>query len=283
MRRIGPTTLALLTALFGIGAAATRLTLVICAPGFPGNTAQAQPSMDSFARAAEQVAKRPAGSLAAVYHETAEGGLARIAESDTAMALVPLPFFLRYGDEKRLRPKLQVVQESGGEEIWSLVAKRGAIHASAALAGWEVTGTPGYAPAFIRGPALGEWGALPQDVRITFTSSVLSSLRRAAAGEKVAVLLDRAQTAALASLPFAADMEVVARSKPLPGTLLCAVSDRLDGAPGDALLDALLRLHEQPYGAEILKELRMVRFEKADLPGVERARKSFAEASSAAP
>src|SRR6059036_784782 len=48
------------------GAAAGARTLVVCAPGYPGTTEEAQPTMDAFARAAEAAAGWPAGSLHAV-------------------------------------------------------------------------------------------------------------------------------------------------------------------------------------------------------------------------
>lgn len=251
------------------------MMLVVCAPGYPGTTAQAQPSMDSFARAAEKAAGWAAGDLGAVYHEDEEAGLARLGDADAALALVPLPFFLKHGEGLSLRPRLQVVQETGAEEVWSLVAARGRVSTPASLEGWEVIGTPAYAPRFVRGPVLGAWGALPASASITFTARPLSALRRAASGETVAVILDRAQTEALPSLPFAADLEIVARSGPLPGVLLCSVGDRISDARAGALVAGLLRLHEAESGAEVLASLRMTRFEEVDLQALARAREAF--------
>ncbi len=82
------------------------------------------------------------------------------------------------------------------------------------LAGYEILSLAGYAPRFVRGPALGEWGALPRGVTITFSPAVLTGLRKASGGAKVAVLLDSAQAAALPTLPYAAKLKVVARSRP---------------------------------------------------------------------
>jgi hypothetical protein len=257
---------------------ASPKVLVICAPGYPGTTAQARPVMEAFAGAAARAGGWPSGSLSAVYHERAEPGLARLAEDDAALALVPLPFYLQHGPALKLAPRLQVVRDSGAAETWSLVAKKGTVASAAALAGFEVAGAPGYAPAFVRGPVLGPWGALPPSATVRFTPAILSALRRAAAGEKVAVLLDSAQSSALASLPFAGDVETVYRAKPLPGTLLCTVGDRAKGPEFEALLKALAGLHKTPEGADALQAMRMVRFEAADLPGIEAARKAFAAA-----
>jgi len=240
-------------------APATRF-LVICSPGSPGTTAQAQPTLDAFARAAGRSAGWPESRLTAAYFETAEAGLARLARPDAALALVPSAFLDRYGKELGLKPRMEAVPESGKPEIWSLIAKKGRLPSAAALKGWEVTGTPGYAPDFVRSTLLKEWGSLPADTRITFTPRVLTALRRAAAGEEVAVLLDTAGSEALSSLPFAGDLETVARSRPLPGALLCTVGSRLPAGEADALFRGLSRLSEQEGGAEVIQSLRLSRF-----------------------
>jgi hypothetical protein len=238
--------------------------------------------MDAFAKGIEGAAGWSSGALEATYYETEDGGLKRLAESDAAFALVPLPFFLKHAKALALAPKLAVVEAQGPTQIWSLVAKKGSVTKPASLDGWEVTGTPGYAPAFVRRLALGGWGDLPAGVKITPTARSLSALRRAAAGEKVAVLLDTEGTSALASLPFASDLEVVTRSKPLPGTLLCRVGDRVDDAAAEKLSSGLLHLHEKPEGAELLKSLRMTRFERADAAAIAALRKAVEEPSGAA-
>jgi hypothetical protein len=231
--------------------------------------------MDAFARSAGLAAGWPEGKLGAVYHETEKGGLDRLAVDDAAMALVPLPFFLQHGAALELKPRLEAGQDSGATEIWSLVAKKGRIVSPASLDGWELTGKSGYAPAFVRGPALHGWGAVPATARITFSAGILSVLRRAAAGEKIAAVLDGEQTAALASLPFANDLEVVARSNPLPVSVLSIVGDRLSPAEAEALAKALLRLHETEEGKEVLTRMRMKRFLPVDAKRLDAAQRTF--------
>ena len=60
--------------------AATLSTLVFCAPGYPGGAGDAQPLVDQFASAAAAASGWPAGSLAAVYDPTEEGGLAKLGQ-----------------------------------------------------------------------------------------------------------------------------------------------------------------------------------------------------------
>jgi len=258
----------------GTAAARSPMTIVVCAPGQPGTTGAAQPTMDTFAAAASDAAGWPAGSVRAVYFETAEGGLKRLAEPDAALALVSLPFFLQHETTLRLAPRLQAVQESGATDTWGLAARRGRVASAATLAGWEITGTAGYAPDFVRGPLLGSWGQPPATARITFTANVLSALRRAASGEQVAVLVDGAQTAAIGTLPFGGELEIVARSGALPGTIVCGVGARPRGAELDRLLGGLQRLHTRPEWTDVLKTMRLVRFEPVDATALDTARRA---------
>jgi hypothetical protein len=257
-------------------AAAGPVTLVVCAPGYPGSTVEAQPAMNAFAAAAARAAGWAPGELEAVYYETERGALERLAEPGAALLLAPLPFFLQHRAAYALEPYLEAV-EKGGEaaEPWTLVAAAGAVTRPADLAGFELVSLAGYAPRFVRGPALGSWGELPATVKITFSGAVLSSLRRAASGEKVALLLDHAQAAALPTLPFAAKLAVVTHSAPLPVMVLCAVDTRLPALRVKAMLAALRTLGATPSGAEALAGLRLTGFVPADTAALARAREAI--------
>lgn len=243
---------------------APRAVLVVCAPGYPGDTKEAQPTMDAFATAVESAAALPAGSLGAIYYETLDGGLDRLSKSDAALALVPYPFFVEYRTKLGLKPQLQVVDDAGSTEVWSLAAKRGRVTSAASLDGWELTGGAGYAPSFVKGPALGAWGGLPTSAHITFSPAVLGPLRKASQGESIAVLLDGAQAASFATLPFANQVEIVTKSKPLPKSLVCTVGEgRMTSEELKAVTRALLGLQRTAEGKTVLKTMRMARFEPA--------------------
>ncbi len=255
---------------FTVGnATADSLRLVVAAPGFPGDTVAAQPTMDELARAIERAAGWPRGRIEAVYHPSVEGGLESLADADAALALVPLPFYLRFADTAGLAPLLEVAQTSGTKEVWSLVARRAAVTGPRDLEGWELAGNPGYAPAFVRHVALAGWGPLPANLRIEFTARVLSALRRAARGEDVAVLIDRAQAGALESLPFAGELEIVTRSEPLTASVLCEVGARLTPAETAGLVEAFLRLDEIDAESELLETMRIEGFERLGPAGLE--------------
>ena len=257
----------------------TTLHLVACAPGYPGSTAQAQPTMDEFAALIAAAGHRPAGSVTAEYHETERGGLERLAAGAVDLALVPLPFFLKHGEELAFEPLLQAAQETGSSlEIWSLVAPAGRVSSPAALDGWELIAIPAYAPGFVRGPVLGSWGELPAGLNLTFSRRVLAGVRRALAGEEVAVLLDGAQTEALAALPGGETLEIVAESPPLLVALLVAVGARLTAEEKETLAAGLLGVHDRGDFNEILSTMRLTRFEPLDAEALSAARRAYAAA-----
>jgi hypothetical protein len=241
------------------GAKAPRIELVVSAPGYPGNTEQAQPTMDSFARNVETIAGWKRGHLRAAYFESEDGGREAIISGRASVALVPLSFLAHYGADLELQPRLLAVPKAGPTEVWALVAGKGRVTAASSLDGWEIASRAGYAPGFVRRVVLGAWD-VPDSTTVSFTPRILSRLRKAAAGEPIAVLLDGEQRAALDSLPFANDLEVVFESEPLPAFLACTVGDRLAKDDAAQLLDALRMLHEGD-GADVLEQIRLVRFE----------------------
>jgi hypothetical protein len=247
--------------------AAAAVTLVFCAPYYPGGTGDAQPYVDQFAHAAAAAAGWPAGSLAAVYDPTEAGGLAKLANPDAALAFVPYPFFVEHAAQLHLAPLVQAdVTDTGPRQRWTLVAKRGRVNGPASLAGFTIVSTAGYAPQFVGRYALQAW-PLARDVRVEPTGQVLSALRRVAAGEPVVALLDQIQAAALASLPFVSELQAVVQSPELPVAVLAVVGSRVGAARARALRSGLLGMEHDPGNAELLASMRLRGFVPPALPG----------------
>ena len=246
--------------------AASLATLVFCAPGYPGGAGDAQPLVDQFANAAAAAAGWPAGSLSAVYDPTEEGGLAKLGQADAVLTFVPYPFYVEHAAQLHLTPLVQAdVADIGPQQRWTLVAKSGRITGPASMAGYTILSSAGYAPDFVRHSALEGW-ALPADVKIESTGQVLSALRRAAAGEPVAVLLDQTQAAALPSLPFAAELKTLTQSAELPVALVAVVDSRVPAARARAMQAGLLKMGHDPGGADSLGPLRLRGFVPLKLP-----------------
>jgi hypothetical protein len=241
-----------------------KTALVACAPGYPGTTAEAQGAMDSFASALARTARWPDGTVSAVYYPGEADGLARLSKPDAGVALVPLPFYLAHREDLGLKARLSVEMKAVGlTERWTLVAKKGRVKSPADLANMTVSSIAGYAPTFVR-TVLGSWGRIPDSAKIQTSTQVLSALRKAATGPDVAVLLDGAQAASLNSLPFAKDLDVVARSEPVPSALVATVKSNTPEKRWPEIEKALLALSSDPKGIEALGTIRMVRFAPLD-------------------
>jgi hypothetical protein len=214
----------------------------------------------------DSLAKALGPDWAAVYEETEAGCLRRLKDRGVAVVLASLPFFLAREKELKLRPRLSAVPQ-GGEalERWTLVT--GKDH-PASLDGYTVQSIAGYSPRFVRAMAPG----LPAGVKIVQGGAVLSALRRAANGEKLAVLLDGAQAAALDKLPFASSLATVQRSEPVPVAVVATVGKRLGESRWKALEGKLLRLGEDPAAREALEGVRTSRFVPVDQAALRKAK-----------
>jgi len=247
-------------------------TLVVCAPGSPGSTAEAQPAMDALAQSLERAAPPSTGEVAAAYEETEAGCSRRLADKKAAVLLATLPFYLAHEKELGLAPHLSAMPQ-GGEalERWTLVT--GKDH-PASLEGYTVFSSAGDSPRFVRAAA----PKLPARVDIQPTSAVLSVLRKAASGEKVAVLLDGAQSASMGTLPFATSLAVVETSQPMPVALVATVGKRIDEQRWKGLEAAFLRLAEDRSARNALDGVRMAGFVPLDEKALATARAAWRRA-----
>jgi len=262
--------------LVGTWASASDLTMVVCAPGYPGSTTEAQPAMEGFATAVSTAVGWDGNAFGAEYFETEEGGVERFAGTDAGLGLVTLPFFLEYSEALDLQGEMLAVptgRQAG--ESWTLVAGKGKVQAPEDLEGWQLLSLAGHSEAFVRGPALGDWGELPPSLIITFSGAVLSSLRKAARGDEIVVLLDAEQASALDRLPFADDLEIVHQSPPLPVSVVCSIGDRVSAEKKAELLQALAGLGDRPEAAEAMAGVRLERFEAMDIQAMERASAAY--------
>jgi hypothetical protein len=252
--------------------ALAAVTLVVCAPGSPGSTAEAQSAMDALAAALARAAHLAPGSVAAVYEETEPAGLRRLAKKDAGLLLATLPFYLAHEKELRLVPRLSAVPQGGQPlERWTLVTGKG--HPPS-LDGYTVLSTAGYSKRFVRAAA----PKLPAGVAIEPAAAVLSPLRRAAGGEKIAVLLDGSQSASLATLPFASSLEVVSVSPPMPVALIATASNRIDPAQWKDLEAGFLRLAEDRSARNAVEGVRMAGFVPLDEKALAEARTAYRHA-----
>ena len=78
-------------------------------------------------------------------------------------------------------------------------------------------------------------------------------------------LLDQTQAAALATLPFAAQIKTLTQSAPLPVAVIAVVDARLPEARAKAFQAALIKMNSA--NADALASLRLKAFVLPQLPG----------------
>ena len=239
--------------------------------------------MTQLARAIEKAGGLAPDSVSAEYHESESAGMEAIRGAGTLLAAVPVPFFLEHERDLGLVPRLGIAPASGQPERYALVTRKGTIAKPADLDGWEVTGTVGYAVSFVRHAFAKEFGTIPDGARVTFNAAPLQALRRAAAGDRIAVLLDATQSASLASLPFGADLVTLARSEPLPAGFVCVANGRPVDKTTASILKGLERLPKSADGKDALAAIRVQRFDPIDAAAVARLRTASAPAGGRAP
>ena len=142
-------------------------TLVFVATGYPGGAGDAQPYVDQFAKSAAAAAGWEAGSLAAVYDPTEQGGLAKLNDKDAVLTFVPYAFYVQHAAALKLKPLAQAeLVGIGAEERWTLVGKAGgSVSGPASMTGYTIVSVAGYAPEFVKHSALAAW-APPADIKI---------------------------------------------------------------------------------------------------------------------
>ncbi len=233
--------------------------------------------MDDLSLALAELAGWPKASLSAAYFPQEKVGLARLAEPEVVLALVPLPFFLSHEKKLSLEARLAVVQQGlEATQRWALVAKKGAVKKVADLEGYSVFSTAGYAPDFVTKVALEGFGPLPATVKVTSGGQVLSALRKASAGtEKLAVVLDAEQLEALPTLPFGAELEVVFTGPKVPVAVVSTVGTKLSAAAWKAASGAFLKLPSVEKGKTALEGVRLTGFAPLDEAALGAAKKAY--------
>jgi hypothetical protein len=261
------------------GAVADGRALLFWAPYAPGSAEQAAGTMDSFARYLETAAGWPAGTMSASYDNSVEGGRETVEAGHPGFVVVPTPVFLRYAARFQWAPIKLLVTEDAEAQRYSLYGPPGSTLAG--LAGGAIAGDTAYDESFVRGFILGPQAA---ELGLEFqpTNRPLSAVRRALRGERVLVLLDEGQRNALASLPGGEDLVLLAESAWVPAGILAAgpmaspddiaaVAAALEGAQGD------------PRAEELLRTMRIRRFDPTTPGELDALRRSYLEAHSMGP
>ena len=249
--------------------------ILFWSPYSAGSGEQAAATMDAFARYLEKAAGWPGGSASAAYVNSVEGGPEAIAATRPGFLVVPVPIYLRHGEEQAWTPLRVVVTDSGDAQRYSVFGPAGTSLDS--LAGAPLEGETAYDRAFVAGVVLDREKV---ELALRATSRTLSAVRRAVKGERLAVLLDEEQRSALAALPQGSTLALLGESAWMPAGIVVATAA---ASAGDrtALAGALDRAAKDPTAAELLKTMKMRRFEPVSVELLTRLEKRYKKACAA--
>ena len=264
-----PLAAGLLCALAAAAAEPPARSILFWSPYSAGSSEQAAATMDAFARYLEKGAGWPAASASASYVNSVEAGTQAIASARPGFLIVPMPIFLSHREESAWTPLRVVVTDSGDAQRYTLFGPPGATLET--LKGATLEGETAYDPAFVAGVVLDR-----AQVELTLhpTARALSAVRRALKGERLAVLLDEEQRQGLASLPQGSTLAKLAESEWMPAGVVVA-AQAASAADRAALEKALDRAGKDPAAAELLKTMKIRRFEKVDAQRLSRLRARY--------
>lgn len=251
---LGIAAAALAAALLAGPTTAGERDLLMVLPGFPGTPAQAQPYIDRMLRHLEGKLGWPAGSMTGRYLPDGEEGARDLESAAPGVALVDPSVYA--GRHKALGMKVIAKVEVGGrgDELYSVVVKKGGPGSLAELAGKSVAGAVAHDPKYVANVVMGGQVAAA-DLRCTAEKRPLKALRDVARGTLDAAVVDRSVIEHLSELDFAGELTVLHTSKPVPPPAVVVMGAGLPHAA--ALAGALVGMCGRPDGAELCKTLTL--------------------------
>lgn len=247
--------------------------LVVCYPNAPGSTEQARPIME---RLGAHLSWRTGFELQPEYTNDPAQAQRWIEERRPRFAIVSLPLFLRWRAQLGLTPVAQAERQHATAERYHLVVAQGApwrtLEDLTAAARRPVIWSshlddPRFVSRVVFAGGLQVAAGDEGQARGVVTDQPLRALRRMKAGEAFegvpvdAVLLEDATWAELQKLQaFREGLRDLFSSAPLPTPVVVALG-AVDADDAARLRDALVHMHEEPEGRELLTTLQVTGFQ----------------------
>ncbi len=197
-------------------ASATDVKFLLCFPGGPGSTADAQPVVDAFLKALAGQAGW--GSASGTY--TNDLAQCQSGAGGAGVVVLPLDLYLQQHTAWRLTPVATLTNKETASR-YHVVTKKGTT--LDALKGKPVSTAIPASDAFLSRVGFDGKLDVSKDIALSRVRTALKALKDLDKGVVSAVLLDDVQQKALAGLPFAASLETVLSGAALPGAIVASV------------------------------------------------------------
>lgn len=241
----------LLSLLVATPAAAESKRILLCFPGGPGSTADAQPVVDRFLGKIAGLAGWD--SATGAYYNDMSACAAEMKKGAADVVIVPLDIYLKERAAWKLAPIATLEnKETSGQ--YHLIAKEGATLAS--LKGKKLVTGLKCDEAFLGKVAFA--GKLStSDYAFERERSPLRAIKNVAKGQADAAILDDNQKRALEGKPMGEGIVVVVSGPELPGAIVAGA-----GTVPSGLSDALAKVCQD--SADLCNEMRIKGFGKVD-------------------
>jgi hypothetical protein len=243
-------------------AKAARVALVIVNPGGPDAGAEGQKLAAQLAEHLGTSVGIDPSELEGSYFGRLAPAVAYLKQHKDAFVLGGLGVYLSQRQALKLVPLARLVGKGGTGEEYSVVVRKGRYATLQELRGKSLQGSvladdPRYVDRFVFGGKLVacEWFACTPSER------PLSALRKLAADEVDAVLLDRVQAEALKAMPLAEKLQAIYSSGPVPTVGLMMVETPRTRALRERVVQAVTKLCATDKGAPVCQTYGITGFE----------------------
>ena len=226
--------------------------MLLCLPGFPGTSIQAQPYIDKVLRHLESKMDWPALSMKGVYIPDGPLALKKLSAKKPGIALVGPSIYASQHKAFKMKVIAKVEVNGQAQQTYSVVTKKGGPKTLKELAGKTLKGTVVYDTSYIYNILLN--GEIPKGaLKLENVKRPLGALRDVARGKTDGAIISQEVKNHMKELPFASDLQVIYTSKPVPPPAVVVMGDGVKHA--GKLAKILVGMCQRPDGKELCKTL----------------------------
>jgi ABC-type phosphate/phosphonate transport system substrate-binding protein len=226
--------------------------LLLCLPGFPGTTAQAQPYVDKVMRYLEGKLGWEAGSMKGVYLPDGSEGAARLASDKPGLALIGPSVYASLHKKHGMKVVARVEVNGRGEDTYSVVTATNGPSTLAELAGKTIVGAVLSDPRYVANVLL-DAKLEEGNLKLAQENKPLSALRSVARGKADAAIVDQSVIDHMKELDFASSLRVIYTSPAVSAPAVVVMGT--DAKQAKAVADVLLGMCDRPDGKELCQTL----------------------------
>jgi ABC-type phosphate/phosphonate transport system substrate-binding protein len=234
--------------------------MLLCLPGFPGTPSQAQPYIEKVLRHLEGKLGWEAGSMKGAYLPDGAKAGTRLKGDRPGIALVGPSVYAANHGALDMTVIAKVVAGGRGQQTYSVVTAKSGPSDLSGLAGQRVSGAVVHDAKYVYNVVLDK--QVPSgSLTLKTQKRPLSSLRDVVRGKAAAAIVDQAVIDHLGELEFAADLQVIYTSKPVPPPAAVLIGE--GKAHKAQLKQVLVGMCATPDGKELCKTLTIDSIEAA--------------------